>query len=434
MSHQGSISVRDLGKRYRLGRVRGYRTLRSQIAEAFPRLGRRQEATPTDPNSRSEVWALRNVSFDVAGGEVLGVIGPNGAGKSTLLKLLSRITEPTEGRATIRGRVGSLLEVGTGFHPELTGRENVFLYGAILGMTRSEIERRFEEMVRFSNVERFLDTPVKRFSTGMRVRLAFSVAAHLEPEVFLVDEVLAVGDAAFQQKCLGKMGEVAQASRTVLFVSHNMGMIRSICTRAIVVDRGGVRFDGDVDEAVDYYLASVGRAAEQAGPGPRERTDRAGHGGVRVVACDVVGDKTLPTTGSPVDVRLTVQSQSGATITKLHVVMAVVDEFGQSVFACNSTMRADRDFHDVASGSVVVCRIPKLPLIPGRYAVNLHLKDDHGHADVLDRAAVFMVHDRGAQEGIHFFPDRRYGNVLVGHDWFLQPPTDRPPGGPGASG
>ncbi len=202
------------------------------------------------------IWALRHVSFEVCQGEVLGIIGKNGAGKSTLLKLLSRITEPTEGRATIRGRVGSLLEVGTGFHPELTGRENIFLNGAILGMKRSEIERRFDEIVAFAEVEKFIDTPVKRYSSGMYLRLAFAVAAHLEPEILLIDEVLAVGDAAFQQKCLGKMSEVAQEGRTVLFVSHNMSAILRLTEEAIVLDQGSLVLRAPSSEAVDFYMTS----------------------------------------------------------------------------------------------------------------------------------------------------------------------------------
>ena len=201
-----------------------------------------------------DFWALRDVSFDVQQGEVLGIIGRNGAGKSTLLKILSRITEPTAGRVTLRGRVASLLEVGTGFHPELTGRENIFLNGAILGMSRAEIRRKFDEIVAFAEVEQFLDTPVKRYSSGMYVRLAFAVAAHLEPEILVVDEVLAVGDAEFQKKCLGKMGEVAKGGRTVLFVSHNMAAIRRLCSRVILLKNGRITQSGNVNQCIDTYL------------------------------------------------------------------------------------------------------------------------------------------------------------------------------------
>lgn len=210
----------------------------------------------TNSNAKKEFWALRDVSFDVKQGEVIGILGRNGAGKSTLLKILSRISPPTKGRIEITGRIASLLEVGTGFHPELTGRENIFLNGSILGMTRSEIRRKFDEIVAFSEIEKFLDTPVKHYSSGMYVRLAFAVAAHLEPEILVVDEVLAVGDAEFQKKCLGKMNDVAGGGRTVLFVSHNMGAVRDLCKRGIVLRNGEKVMDGDINECVNYYLKS----------------------------------------------------------------------------------------------------------------------------------------------------------------------------------
>ena len=244
------IEVREISKKYRLGATHGerYKALRDVIAGAF-RLPRRQERP-------GEFWALQDISFDVMEGEVLGIIGRNGAGKSTLLKVLSRITEPTSGQVTLRGRVASLLEVGTGFHPELSGRENIFLNGAILGMTRQEMRSKFDEIVAFAEVERFIDTPVKRYSSGMYVRLAFAVAAHLEPEILLIDEVLAVGDAEFQRKCLGKMGEAARSGRTVLFVSHNLGSVKQLCSKGILLDRGRIVRQGPVEETVDQYLAT----------------------------------------------------------------------------------------------------------------------------------------------------------------------------------
>jgi lipopolysaccharide transport system ATP-binding protein len=246
------IEVEDLGKRYRLGGMPGgYQTLRDAIASMVVRIGRR---TPSEP--AETIWALRHISFAVEEGQVLGIIGRNGAGKSTLLKVLSRVTEPTEGQVLIRGRVGSLLEVGTGFHPELTGRENVYLNGAILGMRRTEIDRKFDEIIEFAEVERFVDTPVKRYSSGMYLRLAFAVAAHLEPEILIVDEVLAVGDAEFQRKCLGKMSDVAHEGRTVLFVSHNMSAILRLTERCLVLDRGQIILEGPTAEAVDAYLTA----------------------------------------------------------------------------------------------------------------------------------------------------------------------------------
>jgi lipopolysaccharide transport system ATP-binding protein len=266
------ISVEHLSKHYRLGLIGGG-TLREDLQSWWARMrGRPDPLAPVDHgafrNSKSEIrngeiWALRDVSFEVQQGEILGIIGRNGAGKSTLLKILSRITAPTAGQVKIRGRVGSLLEVGTGFHLELTGRENIYLNGAILGMKKEEIERKMDEIIDFSGVEQFIDTPVKRYSSGMYVRLAFAVAAHLEPEILLVDEVLAVGDAAFQKKCLGKMEEVAGAGRTVLFVSHNMGMITSLCARGLLLETGAVVAGGTASEAVISYF-SRGNSAPHA--------------------------------------------------------------------------------------------------------------------------------------------------------------------------
>ena len=247
-----AIRALNLGKRYRLGESpSGYRTLREGLASGAQRLLRR---APIDRGDT--LWALRGVSFEVEVGKLLGIIGRNGAGKSTLLKILARVTEPTEGEAEIRGRVGSLLEVGTGFHPELTGRENIYLNGAILGMKRTEIERKFDEIVAFSEVEPFIDTPIKRYSSGMNLRLAFSVAAHLEPEILVVDEVLAVGDAEFQRKCLGKMSSVAQEGRTVVFVSHDMSAILRLTDEAIVLEHGRIARRAPSAEAVEYYMAS----------------------------------------------------------------------------------------------------------------------------------------------------------------------------------
>ena len=257
-----SVAIRadHLGKRYELGRtLRRDRTLRESLVEGMGTMFRALRGG--DRGEEGTIWALRDVSFEVHEGEAVGLVGGNGAGKSTLLKLLSRVTLPTAGCAEIHGRVGSLLEVGTGFHPDLTGRENVLLNGAILGMRRTEIERKFDEIVAFAEVERFLDTPVKRYSSGMYLRLAFAVAAHLEPEVLLVDEVLAVGDAAFQRKCLGKMGDVAASGRTVVFVSHNMDAVLRLCTRAILLERGRVTDDGRSADVVAAYLARGGTTA-----------------------------------------------------------------------------------------------------------------------------------------------------------------------------
>lgn len=257
------ISAENLGKRYSLSHLRDQRyvALRDVLVEKATGLFRRNskargQGSDISDQSKEDFWALKDVSFEVKTGEVVGIIGRNGAGKSTLLKILSRITEPTQGRVRIRGRVASLLEVGTGFHPELTGRENIYLNGAILGMHRAEINRKFDEIVSFAETERFLDTPVKRYSSGMYVRLAFAVAAHLEPEILVIDEVLAVGDAEFQKKCLGKMREVSRGGRTVFFVSHNLGAVQALCETGILLDKGRLVANGVVGETITKYLKS----------------------------------------------------------------------------------------------------------------------------------------------------------------------------------
>lgn len=283
-----AIRVEGLGKLYHIGGKReGYKTFRDTVAGLFGRNGSGRPAK-TEP-----FWALKDLSFEIKKGEVVGVIGRNGAGKSTLLKVLSRITEPTEGFAEIHGRVGSLLEVGTGFHPELTGRENTFLNGAILGMRRSEIERKFDEIVAFAEVEQFIDTPVKHYSSGMYLRLAFAVAAHLETEILLVDEVLAVGDTAFQKRCLGKMEAVAKAGRTVIFVSHNMAAVLQLCSSGLVLDQGRTITYGATEEAVRCYLAKGSFAVpERRWASPQEAP---GDDRVRLLACRVIqDDRTVP--------------------------------------------------------------------------------------------------------------------------------------------
>lgn len=267
MSGQAVISVENLGKVYRLNHQAArqrYVALRDVLTNKVKRVFRPQR-WPNGPRSQEDFWALKNVSFEVKQGEVIGIIGRNGAGKSTLLKVLSRITEPSKGRVRVKGRVASLLEVGTGFHPELTGRENIFLNGAILGMSRAEIRRKFDEIVAFAEVEQFLDTAVKHYSSGMYVRLAFAVAAHLEPEILVVDEVLAVGDAEFQKKSLGKMNEVSRGGRTIFFVSHNIAAIKTLTTRSVVLQSGRVLYDGATDQAIQRYAAAGAKARNGAG-------------------------------------------------------------------------------------------------------------------------------------------------------------------------
>ncbi|MCE5324501.1 ABC transporter ATP-binding protein [bacterium] len=259
-----AVNIENIGKRYIIGHQRASGTLRDAVTDAFHRIISSRKKGSMLPASKEEFWALKDVSFDIEQGDRVAIIGRNGAGKSTLLKVISRITEPTTGRIGINGRVASLLEVGTGFHPELTGRENIYLNGAILGMTKSEINRKYDEIVAFSEIEKFIDTPVKRYSSGMYVRLAFAVAAHLEPEILVIDEVLAVGDAQFQKKCLGKMGDVSREGRTILFVSHNMTAVQTLCNRAVWLDGGAVRTIGEAGTVASKYLqTSVSSVAKQ---------------------------------------------------------------------------------------------------------------------------------------------------------------------------
>jgi lipopolysaccharide transport system ATP-binding protein len=299
------IKVENLSKQYRLGVKQGYKTFRDTLVDAAKApLIRFKEAcrqmlktippTPSKklPSRGNSVWALKDVSFEVKRGEVVGIIGRNGAGKSTLLKILSKITKPTEGRVVLRGRVGSLLEVGTGFHPELTGHENVYLYGAVLGMDRWEVTKKFDEIVAFAELEKFIDTPVKRYSSGMYMRLAFAVAAHLEPEILLVDEVLAVGDAEFQKKCTGKMADVSKQGRTVLFVSHNMIAVQALCSRGIFLDAGKIAFDGKAEHAIQKYNQSIQTDIETS---LKDRTDRVGTGNVRAIDLKIYNQHNVAT-------------------------------------------------------------------------------------------------------------------------------------------
>ena len=329
------------------------------------------------------VWALRDVSFDIREGELVGIIGRNGAGKSTLLKVLSRITEPTQGFAEVRGRVGSLLEVGTGFHPELTGRENIYLNGAILGMRKAEIARKFDEIVAFAEIEKFLDTPVKRYSSGMYVRLAFAVAAHLETEILLVDEVLSVGDAQFQKKCFEKVRSVGQSGRTILFVSHNMAALRQACQRGIVLKGGTVEADGEINEMADLYLANVGKtdAAAAVSETPSYY--------VRDVSISCGGGSVIKTM-EDVEVRVEVTAKTDIVAPGLHVCFQTLD----------NVRIAGLDFTDfatvppLAAGETMALgfAIHQFPLLPGSYQMEVYLKDTaRGKAESTPQSYCFEV-------------------------------------------
>ena len=416
-----AISVEALGKRYRIGaRREPCDTLRDAIADALKvpfrmisRLGR--------PSADETIWALKDVSFEVKRGEVVGVIGRNGAGKSTLLKILSRITTPTEGRAEIHGRVGSLLEVGTGFHPELTGRENIFLNGSILGMKRREIRARFDEIVAFAEIEKFLDTPVKRYSSGMYVRLAFAVAAHLEPEILLVDEVLAVGDAAFQKKCLGKMGEVAKEGRTVLFVSHNMAAVQRLCSICTLLDDGHIGLSGATNTVIAEYLEKILPAL--ADIPLAKRTDRSGNGRARFTSFHVEDrdGRRVPALQSGMDAVFVFgyACMPNEVPKDVSVGFGLYAGDGRLLFVLYSSY-TDQDFSSIPRAGEFRGLIPHLPLNPGRYRVGARLvvasveadwpKDTIGYVDV---------------EGGDFFGTGRRGfegrsDFLVDGSWLVR--------------
>ena len=409
-----AIRVERLGKRYRIGERERYRALRDTLVDAVKAPFRSR----SDGTRSNLIWALREVSLEVGQGEVLGVIGHNGAGKSTLLKILSRITEPTEGRAIVRGRVGSLLEVGTGFHPELTGRENIYLNGAILGMKRSEIARRFDEMVAFAEVERFIDTPVKRYSSGMYLRLAFAVAAHLEPEILLVDEVLAVGDAAFQKKCLGRMSDVAREGRTVLFVSHNLPSIEKLCQRVIVIDGGRVLMQGDPVTCIAAYLGSrseprsgvdlttVPRLDPRLTPVLTSLDLQDGQGNpVAAVGC-----------GEPLEFHLAYDAEREIINPSFGIIIS--NGMGTPLFFLQT--RAQLGVWDRApSAGRIVCRLDEVPLVPGEYLLTLGCLTGERQLDLLEHVASFSVEPRDFFKS-GFLPHQLNGPVLIRGQWDLR--------------
>jgi lipopolysaccharide transport system ATP-binding protein len=389
MSHV-AVSARALGKEYVLGRtVERYPTIRDAFVRGLAGSARAVAAlargVPRRP-APERFWALRDVSFEIGQGEVVGVVGRNGAGKSTLLKVLARVTEPTCGAADLRGRIGSLLEVGTGFHPELTGRENTYLNGAILGMRRREIARKFDEIIAFAEVERFIDTPVKHYSSGMYLRLAFAVAAHLEPEILLVDEVLAVGDAAFQRKCIGKMGEVSRHGRTVLFVSHNMDAVQRLCARSLLLDRGRVAMYDDTSAVVARYLATSGDRPEPHAVIELSAASRRGSGEARFVAVRYEGgaEGGVVEPDGPLTIALTIESDAPRTVES--VAVSIRTRSGTKLVNADTISRGQAVRLRQGRTSVSL-RVGSLHLNPGTYVVALWLSHAAGSPiDYVDSA------------------------------------------------
>jgi homopolymeric O-antigen transport system ATP-binding protein len=394
------ITADRLSKRYHLGLGDvQLQNLRDAIARGLRRPGqtlRRWVGADKSPEI-DWIWALRDVSFEVEEGEVLAVIGPNGAGKSTLLKILSRVTDPTEGTARIRGRLSSLLEVGTGFHPELTGRENIYLNGTILGMRKTEIDARFDEIVAFADLARFLDTPVKRYSSGMYVRLAFAIGAHLDPEILIVDEVLAVGDLAFQRKCLGKMGEVSRQGRTVLFVSHNMAAVEHLCRSGLVLQHGTVAFRGTARDAIDHYV----RAGAVTPDDPRShavdlavapRRPALERPLLRTLELFTSGDRPLHGTlavGAPFEARIHFVLDRPAV--GLAVIIRFDNLLGQRILVTNSAFDPDLASEELSGERTIACEIPSLTLMPGDYKLRVALAIGNTEADAVDDAARLTV-------------------------------------------
>ncbi|HET6326330.1 MAG TPA: ABC transporter ATP-binding protein [Planctomycetaceae bacterium] len=417
-----AIRVQNLGKQYQLGaREAGYVTFREAISGLFTNPVRRFKSLSGRATEDESFWALKDVSFEVQPGEVIGIIGHNGAGKSTLLKILSQITEPTEGRVEIDGRIGSLLEVGTGFHPELSGRENIFLNGSILGMSREEVRRKFDEIVAFAEVEKFLDMPVKKYSSGMSVRLAFSVAAHLDPEILIIDEVLAVGDQAFQNKCLGKMSGVAESGRTILFVSHQMAAVEAMCSSVILLSEGRIKARGETSKIVERYLRGVSRGEMQP---LQDRRDRKGSGAVRfesVSFSDGRGRSVMSfQCGSPAEIVLSYQNHSERELRNLRVCIGIDNEFGQRVLLLDSKL-VGRDLAKVdPDGGTVRFQMPKLALLPGCYHFTIFSTLNGEITDWVKNAGFFYV------EGGSFFvtgqlPEHGDGIVATEHEVYFEP-------------
>jgi lipopolysaccharide transport system ATP-binding protein len=420
-----AIKVEELYKQYKLGMVntgtishdlnRWWHKARGK-EDPYEKVTSLNDRTQKDSNEY--VWALNNINFEVKQGEVLGIIGRNGAGKSTLLKVLSKVTGPTKGSIKVNGRIASLLEVGTGFHPELSGRENVFLNGAILGMTKSEIKRKFDEIVDFSGVDKYIDTPVKRYSSGMYVRLAFAVAAHLESEILIVDEVLAVGDVDFQKKCLGKMKDVSQGEgKTVLFVSHNMAAVENICTHAMVLKNGAVAFEnGIAREGIQFYNQSV--VGELVNTQFIDRKDRTGNGNLIFTGFNFI-DKTQkiieqPVCGAKTTLRLHYQCK--IKIRTVSVAIAFNSLSGENKFMVLTELQ-DKDYKEVEGTGFFECEIEKFPLSPGRYLINIFAKTEGG--EILDwiQEALSIDVENGDFYGFGRNISASHNCVLIEHMW-----------------
>lgn len=418
MSEQIAIKISSLGKKYLIGHNldRGRpKTFREALTNGFKNalMSARNMAHLRQLVSGDEVeefWALKDLSLEINQGEVVGVVGKNGAGKSTLLKILSRITEPTSGSARIRGRVASLLEVGTGFHPELTGRENIYLNAAILGMGRREVRQKVDEIIAFSGTERFIDTPVKRYSSGMQVRLAFSVAAHLDPEVLIIDEVLAVGDRDFQDKCLGRMQDVARSGRTVLFVSHNLNAVRALCTRAILLEGGHLTMDGDVPAVLKHYAERSDRNEQQDNRGRAELEN----GPLETVEVSVRTKQGDPHLSPGAAAQISISCRTREEITRASFVITIATQDGIQLFRTSSGSMWNMHFDSKGGRACAEVCLDRLDLIPGEYLVGLAVVQADGKI-AFDDPGFCQINIRDLPHGKAITPLRYPANVPV---WF----------------
>ncbi|CAN5790280.1 ABC transporter ATP-binding protein [soil metagenome] len=410
------ISIENLGKRYSLG-VFDRKAFTRGLKQGLRKMVGRAEKT--EPKPGQEIWALKDINLEIREGEILGIIGRNGSGKSTLLKILSRITSPTTGSARVRGTVASLLEVGTGFHPELTGRENIYLNGSILGMSTGEINRKLDQIIDFAGVEQFLDTPVKRYSSGMRIRLAFAVAAHLEPDILIVDEVLSVGDAGFQQKCLGRIGKVAGQGRTVLFVSHHAAAVENLCTRGVVLQKGQIVYQGTQTEALDFYSQSFGTGVASL----RDRIDHSGNGKIRVVEVELlrngISSKVFPS-GGAVEIRFYYENHSSVPYNNLSVEVSIRTHFDAPVFSHSNRATGD-SFGDIGKKGYFSLVIPRLPLPSGNFRLSYYVRSGTAaeYHDGLQDAVELQI-EGGDFFGTGHAPAVSAGVCLVDGQWEIR--------------
>lgn len=420
------IRVENLGKKYLLRHQQEgnsqYKALRDVLTDGAKAIGRRLNPLHKgsfDNPDKEEFWALKDVSFEIKQGDRVGIIGRNGAGKSTLLKIISRITEPTTGRISIKGRVASLLEVGTGFHPELTGRENIFLNGAVLGMGKAEIKKKFDEIVAFAEVEKFLDTPVKRYSSGMYVRLAFAVAAHLEPEILVVDEVLAVGDAQFQKKCLGKMEDVSQEGRTVLFVSHQMSAIEKLCSSGILLSRGQVKFLGSSKEAINYYLQDL---EKQITKNNVSELSRSGTGEVKITGFSIEdsnGDIQLAAaSGEDIVLVFDYEVNTDQSLKNVSLGFSIHNSLGETISILYSDYE-DYYFSGLSKFGKIKCMIKNFPYSLGRYLIGVRVLIGGVEADWPKGYVGHIDVEAGDFFGTGCVPHSAIGPVLIKGDWNL---------------